>query len=231
MDVVCPEIDRLTSCRTCGAQSLPPFRLCVAAHVACVPCAAYMSRCACGQPFAPGPHCTLDWLARALRHGCKYTAPGPAPSLSRLHCRSRRPHRRYSVRELREHYRTGCALNGFVCPLIGCGHVARVDTIVEHYEAAHGPYERLMSADPLNPNRITFKIRDVSWRTKEFVHKAFNGYFLFITKKSYQNPRNYNLSLSMQNINPSDLLKYTYNATVMSNEVMVTLSLNDSWAE
>lgn len=64
----------------------------------------------------------------------------------------------FSVKELTEHYRSGCAYNLFTCPLNDCGHVAHVETAAEHYETAHGPLEKL---EPRNPRRcyeITLKI-------------------------------------------------------------------------
>jgi len=161
MDFVCPEIERLVSCYTCGDQSLPPYQLCVDAHVACPPCIKYQSRCACGCVFLKMPNTTLDWLVSAMKLRCKYGANGCVGRGQRstvpgqVDCANRW----YTVQELRDHYRTGCARNIFVCPLQNCGHAARVDTITEHYDEAHGPFLPLSPNDQLfSPNCVMFKL-------------------------------------------------------------------------
>lgn len=61
--------------------------------------------------------------------------------------------------QLSEHYRNHCRNNVFKCPLHGCEHVARVETIADHYEMVHGPFDTLT---PDNQDQqtytVTFKI-------------------------------------------------------------------------
>lgn len=139
MDLLCPDLDDLVSCHSCGQQSLPPYRLCKGAWPVCPPCRRYKRRCACGHPFASGQHSIFDWAVTAMRLRCKYrdVVSPPPPPPDAVGCDRQK---RYGVQELREHYRTGCTKNGYPCPLHRCGHLGRVDTIVEHYEAAHGPF-------------------------------------------------------------------------------------------
>lgn len=171
MELLCPEIDRLVSCFSCGAQALPPYRLCLEAHVGCPPCAKYLPQCACGFRFSTGPHSTFDWLVSAMKLRCKYAGShnervisgdggngeydnGNGSGEGDEDCENRW----FSVQELQEHYRTSCTKNSYMCPLTGCSHVARVDTIVDHYEAVHGPFEELTSDDVQRPYEVTFTI-------------------------------------------------------------------------
>lgn len=150
MDRLCPEIERLVSCYTCSAQSLPPYRLCWGAHVGCPPCSKYLPRCACGQRFNCNSNVTFDWLVSSMALRCKYR-PGPDEPHAGVGAGNDvndcgHENRWFAVKELREHYRSGCAYNLFACPLDGCGHVARVETAAEHYETAHGPFDSLEPA-------------------------------------------------------------------------------------
>lgn len=66
----------------------------------------------------------------------------------------------YDLSKLIEHYRTSCPMNAFTCPLDGCGYKARVDTILEHYEAVHGPFEQVVPGENRKSYEVTFLI---SW--------------------------------------------------------------------
>lgn len=160
MEHLCPEIHRLVACFTCGSQTLPPYRLCVEAHVGCPPCIKYLSRCACGCHFLRRSNTTFNWLVSAIKLQCKYrvnyvdddrrlSIPGQVDCTNRW----------FSVQELRDHYLTSCAKNVFTCPLQNCGRVDRVDTITDHYEKAHGPFESLSPSDYHQaPNCVMFKL-------------------------------------------------------------------------
>lgn len=168
MDYLCPQINRLVSCYTCGVQALPPYRLCLEAHVGCPPCVKYLSRCSCGYRFTTGSHITFDWLVSAMKLKCKYGGNGERANGSSSSSVERTKsdgnggedcvNRWFDVKELQEHYRTGCTKNTYTCPLTGCGHVDRVDTIVDHYEAAHGPFVALTPDNPQRPYEVTFMI-------------------------------------------------------------------------
>lgn len=160
MEYVCAEIEQLISCYTCDAQSLPPLQLCKASHVNCGPCAQYMSQCACGDQFDDGPHVLLDWLMSALKFRCKYQANdavGAEPSSAPADggdggCPE---NRWYNVHQLRQHYQFECPRNVFPCPWISCDHVGRIETAVDHYETAHGPFEVLT---PTDLDQVTFTV-------------------------------------------------------------------------
>lgn len=174
MEYLCPQIDQLVACYTCGAQALPPYRLCLEAHVGCPPCAKYLPRCACGFEFTAGPHSTFDWLVSAMKLKCKYSNNDEHGSEGGSGVRESDgssgettsgggngddcKDQWFEVQELKEHYRTGCTKNSYTCPLNGCGHIARVDTILDHYEAAHGPFVELTPNNTLRPYEVTFEI-------------------------------------------------------------------------
>ncbi|XP_022165216.1 uncharacterized protein LOC111030150 [Myzus persicae] len=227
MDFLCPEIEQLVSCHTCGAQALPPYQLCVEAHVACPPCTKYQPRCACGCRFLKRSNTTLDWLVSAMKLRCKYRANGSADGspLSSVPSQVDCSNKWYAVQDLRDHYRTGCMRNLFTCPIRNCGHVARVDTITEHYETAHGPFPLLVPDDQLlSGNCVLFQLP--AKRQAEIIKKIFNGYFMFSVKPQRRMQRDINPLLSMQNINPSDLFQYTYTATQESNQKMITVTVS-----
>ncbi|VVC26060.1 P-loop containing nucleoside triphosphate hydrolase,ATPase, AAA-type, core,ATPase, AAA-type [Cinara cedri] len=232
MEHLCPEIERLVSCYTCHAQSLPPYRLCWSAHVGCPPCVKYMLRCGCGSRFNRNSNITFDWLVSSLTFRCKYRPePGDHHHGDGIVVRSDfdvndcgHENRRFSVKELREHYRSGCAYNLFTCPLEGCGHVARVETAAEHYEAAHGPFDALEPNSPQQCYEIVFNAS--STEQAEIVQKMFNGYFLFIvTPQRIDNCSMRQPRLSMQNINPADRLRYTYDAIIESKDISVKITI------
>lgn len=162
MERLCPQIDQLVSCYTCGDQTLPPYRLCANAHVCCPPCVQHLPRCRCGHQFTCDPQTSFDWLVLAMKLRCKHRGTpagvGGGDEVVGDGTTGCNDQRWYGVQELREHYRSGCARNAFTCPLTGCGHVARVETIVEHYETAHGPIEELKPADRQRPYEVTLKI-------------------------------------------------------------------------
>lgn len=163
MEYLCPDIERLVACYTCGAQSLPPIKLCLSAHVGCASCAKYLRICICGRRFSTGAHISFDWLVSAIKLKCKYRTVAIQKRVLRglavdNDTGSSCADTWYSVNELREHYRSYCTYNSYKCPLKNCGHVARVDTVVDHYETAHGPFEKLMPADHQHPNEVTFVI-------------------------------------------------------------------------
>lgn len=134
MELLCPDVHLLTACYCCRDQCMPPYRMCLVAHLACGPCAAYQPECACGLGFAPGPHDSYDLPMNDVEHRCKYrAAAGDADGCC--------PDRRHRFRELRHHYRGSCGRNTFACPVNGRGHVCRVDTAAEHYDSAHGPFD------------------------------------------------------------------------------------------
>lgn len=171
MEYLCPSVDRLIECHTCGLQSLPPYQLCVDGHVGCQTCIVYRRRCRCGYRFTGTPQIVFDGLVSALKLRCKYRKPSGESGPTVDH-RSRTgrgddeydaacENRWFDVDELRKHYRTDCPNNRYACPLPGCGHVARVDTVVEHYETTHGPVTE-HKPDPGNPDGIvTFRIPSV----------------------------------------------------------------------
>ncbi|XP_026819133.1 uncharacterized protein LOC113557778 [Rhopalosiphum maidis] len=225
MEHLCPEINRLVSCFTCGSQTLPPYRLCVDAHVGCPPCTKYLSRCACGCRFLRRSNTTFDWLVSAMKLQCKYrtnylndgrclSKPGQVDCSNKW----------FSVQELRDHYQTGCVRNLFTCPVQDCGYVARVDTITNHYETAHGPFELLSPSDYQQaPNCVMFEL-PIKKQVK--LKKIFNGYFMFSVKPYRRMQRNSNSLLSMQNINPSDLFQYRYTAQESyQNMITITVTL------
>lgn len=159
MEYICPEIEQQVSCYTCDAQSLPPLQLCKASHVNCRLCTQYMQSCACGDQFDDRPHVLLDWMVSALKLKCKYRAKdavGPEPSSGAdVGCPV---DRWYAVHELHQHYRSECLRNLFPCPWESCDHITRIDTAVDHYEAAHGPFEVLTPTGPNRCSEATFKI-------------------------------------------------------------------------
>lgn len=160
MQYLCPDIDSLVSCRTCGVQSLPPYRLCLDGHVGCPPCVRYAKQCLCGHRFAAGPHFTFDWLVSALKLRCKYrksTGDGRCGGSVGGGDDDDCEYRWYEVQELRDHYRTACAKNQFMCPIPGCGHVTRLDTVNEHYESVHGPVDELTPGN-WKSRSVTFKL-------------------------------------------------------------------------
>lgn len=69
-------------------------------------------------------------------------------------------HRRYAARELRDRGYSGerTAGDAFACRLTGCGHVDSVETIVEHYESAHGPFAAVVPTDPAYPDTVCFVV-------------------------------------------------------------------------
>ncbi|VVC41917.1 Hypothetical protein CINCED_3A004252 [Cinara cedri] len=215
MDFICPRIDRLISCYTCGAQSLPPFQLCEASHVNCPPCSKHMARCACGGRFARGPHLLLDWMVSALKFKCKYRAGiatgggggggGSGDDACPLN-------RWYAVHELREHYRHECTRNAFPCPWNDCDHVARIETAADHYEEAHGPFQALIPTDVDRWHDVQFIIPPST--RADFVKKIFNGYFMFTMKYPTSPYRRKHPHLkpqiTMRNLNPADQLQYTH---------------------
>lgn len=166
MEYLCPDIDRLVACHTCGKQTLPPLRLCVNGHVGCPMCVRYLRRCRCSYRFTFGRNSIIDKLITAMQLRCKYRKSaggcgdrgggdgGGGGGDEDDACENRW----FDIEELRDHYRSGCANNRFPCPLSGCGHLARVETVVEHYESAHGPVEELKPTDRWNSNEITFRI-------------------------------------------------------------------------
>lgn len=155
MNRLCPVMDELVECHTCGSQTLPPIKLCVSAHVTCSPCFEYLSRCCCGGTFAYGPHTVVNWLASAMKLKCKYYRNGRQPSPGEDLCRNRW----FTMQDISHHYRNECTRNAFRCPIKNCSHYGRIDTIVEHYEsAAHMPIEVLKPNNPHRPNRIVFRI-------------------------------------------------------------------------
>lgn len=162
MEHLCPEIERLVSCHTCRAQSLPPYRLCWGAHVNCPPCVKYLLRCACGRRFNRNSNMTFDWLVSSLTFRCKYRPRpgdhhhGGVVEFDVNDCGHE--NRWFSVKELCEHYRSGCAYNLFTCPLEGCGFVARVETAVEHYETRHGPFTSLEPTSSQRWHEIIFTV-------------------------------------------------------------------------
>ncbi|KAL4089793.1 hypothetical protein QTP88_024757 [Uroleucon formosanum] len=225
MDVLCPEIERLVSCYTCGGQSLPPYQLCVEAHVACPTCTKYQSRCACGCRFLKRSNTTLDWLVSAMKLRCKYRANGVIDVgslvLGQVDCANGW----YTIQELRDHYRTGCMRNLFTCPMQNCGYVARVDTITDHYDTAHGPLPRINPSQHLiSSNYVIFQLP--AKMQAEIIKKIFNGYFMFSVKPQRRWHKDINSLLSMQNINPSDLFQYRYTATQESHQKMLTVTVS-----
>ncbi|XP_026804994.1 uncharacterized protein LOC113548347 [Rhopalosiphum maidis] len=223
MEHLCPQIEQLVSCFTCGSQTLPPYRFCVQAHIGCPPCTKYMSLCACGLHFLKSSNITFDWLVSAMKLRCKYRANEVNNVSEQVDCSNRW----YTVQELRDHYLTSCARNSFTCPLQDCGHVARIDTITDHYETAHGPLESLSFDDyEQGPKCIVFKLS--AKKRSQILKKIFNGYFMFSVKPQRRKLcQDFNSHLSIQNINPSDSLQYTYTKSLESNEktFMVSVTL------
>lgn len=150
MDLLCPDINYIIRCNICGDQTLPPFRLCMSSHPVCGPCFKYLKRCTCGYAFATGPHSMLDWVVTAMRLQCKYCNAAGDGVGSQW----------FDVQELREHYRTGCRKNVFRCPLRRCGHVGHYETMVEHFETAHGPnITKVVAGADQPPGSIELRIK------------------------------------------------------------------------
>lgn len=165
MDFLCPGLEGLVACHNCNEQTLPPYQLCADAHPVCGPCSTYTRRCrTCGNAFVAGPNLMFDWTVSAMRLRCKYREREPAAVPDVFSCgdgggrADECSSRWFGVQELREHYRTGCARNTFACPLKKCAHVGRVDTIVEHYECAHGPIATIEPAEGHCKCEIQFRI-------------------------------------------------------------------------
>jgi phage terminase large subunit-like protein len=133
MDYICPDINHLVACFTCGSQALPPYRLCESGHVGCRPCSAYLRTCLCTQRYVSNAHYVFDALVSALLLKCKYAAAFGGRGGDGETCDGRW----FDVQQLRDHYRDGCTRNAYTCPLTGCGRADRIDTVVEHYEAEH----------------------------------------------------------------------------------------------
>ncbi|VVC45695.1 Hypothetical protein CINCED_3A004942 [Cinara cedri] len=223
MEHICPQIERLISCHTCGAQSLPPFQLCEAAHVNCPPCAKYMARCSCGDEFADGPQVLLDWTVSALKFKCKHCGTVNAEDADDD---GRTANRWYAVHELHRHYRSECTRNAFQCPWAGCDHVARVETAADHYETAHGPIEVLT---PTGPDRWYAVQLKIPLTADEFVKKIFNGYFMFTVRYPSYRPRAQDTKphITVRNINPADEVLYTHDWTldIPREDITVTVSI------
>ncbi|XP_025199249.1 uncharacterized protein LOC112597418 [Melanaphis sacchari] len=225
MEHLCPQIEQLVSCFTCSSQTLPPYRLCAKAHVGCPSCIKYMSLCACGSHFLKSPNTIFDWVVSAMKLQCKYRANDVDDDVGssgpeQVDCADRW----FTVQELRDHYLTGCTKNLFTCPLQNCGHVARVDTITDHYETVHGPFEPLSFNNQQAPKCAIFKLH--AKKQSQILKKICNGYFMFSVKKFRRRYNEFNpIPLSMQNINPSDSLKYTYTALLESNQKMIIVSV------
>lgn len=160
MEKVCPIVNTLFACFNCTSQTLPPLKLCENAHLACPPCYKYLPHCTCGQQFMKETHCVVDSFAFALKMSCKYRESYGSGDEGRQspendECQTRW----FSVQDITEHYRSQCTMNVFACPIRGCSHCDRVDTIVEHYEGpAHGPIDKLEPDDPEWPYQISFRI-------------------------------------------------------------------------
>lgn len=164
MELVCPNIDDLVTCYTCKDQAMPPFRLCLNTHVTCSTCPKYLHRCVCGESFSQGPHTSYDCLIAAMKLKCKYRLePERAGSAAKRGIAPLAggccPSKWYTVKELSDHYRGECTRNTFVCQLKGCGHICHVETITEHYESAHGPFEPIVPTDPAYPNTVSVCVR------------------------------------------------------------------------
>ncbi|XP_025202980.1 uncharacterized protein LOC112600050 [Melanaphis sacchari] len=225
MEHLCPEINQLVSCFMCGSQTLPPYRLCAEAHVGCPPCIKYLSRCACGCRFLRRSNMTFDWLISALKLQCKYRSncvyggrrliiPGQVDCTNKW----------FSVQELSNHYLTGCMRNFFTCPMQNCGYVARVDTITDHYDKIHGPFELLSPSDyHQTSNCVMFKLP--TKKQVQILKKIFNGYFMFSVKPYRRMHQDFKSLLSMQNINPSDSFQYTYTASLESHQNAITVTV------
>lgn len=163
MEHLCPQIEQLVRCFTCGSQTLPPYTLCVQAHLSCPTCTEYMSVCACGRRFLQMSNATFDWTMSAMKFRCKYRANGVGGGGSPVSSAPERPvdcaDQWYTVQELRDHYLTGCSRNSFACPVRDCGLVARIDTVTDHYETAHGPFESLSpNCSLLDPKCVMFRL-------------------------------------------------------------------------
>lgn len=160
MDRLCSILDKLVECFTCASQTLPPFKLCLDAHMVCTPCFKYLPHCICGQQFADGPHSAIDWMASAMKLRCKYRDGGGGKRRGRWRpsedvCQTRW----FAMQDLNGHYSSECTRNAFQCPIEGCGHSSRIDTVVEHYEGdAHGPIEELVPNNLDWPYQISFQI-------------------------------------------------------------------------
>ncbi|VVC45694.1 Hypothetical protein CINCED_3A009862 [Cinara cedri] len=220
MEYICPQIEQLISCYTCGSQSLPPFQLCEAAHVNCPPCAKYMARCACGDVITDGPHVLLDWTVTALKFRCKHCGAADAGDDGRP------ANRWYAVHELHRHYRSECTRNAYPCPWAGCDYVARVETAADHYDAAHGPIDVLTPTDPDRWYEVQFAISPMP---AEFVKKIFNGYFMFTVKypsSHRRRNRDSNPCITMRNINPADQLQYTHDWELYTNGNVITVTVS-----
>ncbi|KAE9539862.1 hypothetical protein AGLY_005114 [Aphis glycines] len=264
MEHLCPQIEQLVRCFTCGSQTLPPYTLCVQAHVGCSTCVEYMSTCACGRRFLQMSNATFDWTMSALKFRCKYRANDVGEGGSPVSSAPGRPvdcaDGWYAVQELRDHYLTGCSRNSFACPVQGCGLVARVDTVTDHYETAHGPFESLSpNCSLLVPKCVVFRLLYNKYKgvltssyynslciiqqrvcfnifalrkETQIIKKIFNGYFMFSVKPYCRKLRDIHSLLSIQNINPSDSLQYTYNTLWLDSNrktIVVTVTLLEAY--
>ncbi|CAH1736028.1 unnamed protein product [Aphis gossypii] len=238
MEHLCPQIEQLVRCFTCGSQTLPPYTLCVQAHVGCPTCIEYMSTCACGRRFLQMSNATFDWTMSALKFRCKYRANDVDGGGSPVSSAPGRPvdcaDGWYTVQELRDHYLTGCSRNSFACPVQGCGLVARVETVTDHYETAHGPFESLSpTCSLLVPKCVVFRLLYNKYKKEtQIIKKIFNGYFMFSVKPYCRKLRDINSLLSIQNINPSDSLQYTYNTLWLDSNrktIVVTVTLLEAY--